>query len=156
MIRRRRPAGRGRALPAVAAAAALAAACGAPVEREASWTTLGAPADARVVAVTDAAADELLAALQDAGERAATIVGPGSDTALGRLQQAAPLGFHRVEPRELWRTLLRALDYARASDGTYDSSGQTLFFARPDFHRNNTKRYQGGTARNIWKEYWSA
>jgi len=38
-----------------------------------------------------------------------------------------------------------------ASDGSYDSGGTTLYFARPGFHRNNTKRYQGGTARNIWK-----
>jgi tricorn protease len=40
---------------------------------------------------------------------------------------------------------------AQASDGSFDASGKTLFFARPDFHRNNTKRYQGGTARNIWR-----
>ncbi len=39
----------------------------------------------------------------------------------------------------------------QASDGSYDDSGQTLYFARPGFHNNNTKRYQGGTARNIWK-----
>ncbi len=38
-----------------------------------------------------------------------------------------------------------------ASDGVYDGDGRTLFFANPDFHRNNTKRYQGGTARNIWR-----
>ena len=39
----------------------------------------------------------------------------------------------------------------QASDGSYDGSGQTLYFARPGFHNNNTKRYQGGTARTIWK-----
>jgi tricorn protease len=39
----------------------------------------------------------------------------------------------------------------QASDGSYDSRGQTLYFSRPGFHNNNTKRYQGGTARNIWK-----
>ena len=39
----------------------------------------------------------------------------------------------------------------QASDGSYNSGGQTLFFSRPGFHNNNTKRYQGGTARNIWK-----
>jgi len=39
----------------------------------------------------------------------------------------------------------------QASDGSYDSSGRTLYFSRPGFHNNNTKRYQGGTARNIWK-----
>ncbi len=39
----------------------------------------------------------------------------------------------------------------QASDGSYDDTGRTLYFARPGFHNNNTKRYQGGTARNIWK-----
>ena len=39
----------------------------------------------------------------------------------------------------------------QASDGFFDSGGQTLYFSRPGFHNNNTKRYQGGTARNIWK-----
>lgn len=39
----------------------------------------------------------------------------------------------------------------QASDGSYDDTGNTLYFARPGFHNNNTARYQGGTARNIWK-----
>jgi tricorn protease len=43
------------------------------------------------------------------------------------------------------------IPFSQASDGSYDVSGQTLYFARPGFHNNNTKRYQGGTARNIWK-----
>ncbi len=38
-----------------------------------------------------------------------------------------------------------------AGAGVYDSSGETLYFESPAFHRNNTKRYQGGTARDIWK-----
>ena len=36
-----------------------------------------------------------------------------------------------------------------AGDGAWADDG-TLFFSRPGFHRNNTRRYQGGTARNIW------
>jgi len=40
---------------------------------------------------------------------------------------------------------------SQASDGVFDESGETLFFVRPGFHRNNTRRYQGGTARNIWR-----
>ncbi len=40
---------------------------------------------------------------------------------------------------------------SQASGGSYDTSEQTLYFARPGFHNNNTKRYKGGTARNIWK-----
>jgi tricorn protease len=38
-----------------------------------------------------------------------------------------------------------------ASEGTYDATGRTLFFVRPAFHNNVTKRYTGGTARDIWK-----
>jgi tricorn protease len=40
---------------------------------------------------------------------------------------------------------------AGASEGVYDASGKTIYFARPGFHNNVTKRYTGGTARNIWK-----
>jgi len=39
----------------------------------------------------------------------------------------------------------------QASDGSYDDTNKTLYFARPGFHNNNTARYKGGTARNIWK-----
>ena len=38
----------------------------------------------------------------------------------------------------------------QAGAGSYSATGE-LYFSRPGFHRNNTKRYQGGTARNIWK-----
>lgn len=38
-----------------------------------------------------------------------------------------------------------------ATEAAYDDRGTTLFFVRPGFHRNVTKRYTGGTARNIWK-----
>lgn len=40
---------------------------------------------------------------------------------------------------------------AGASEATYDASGRTVYFSRPGFHNNVTKRYTGGTARNIWK-----
>lgn len=40
---------------------------------------------------------------------------------------------------------------AGASEGTFDATGRTLFFVRPAFHNNVTKRYTGGTARDIWK-----
>ncbi|MTI38285.1 S41 family peptidase [Fulvivirga lutimaris] len=39
----------------------------------------------------------------------------------------------------------------QASEAGYDASGKTLYFVRPAYHRNVTKRYQGGTARQIWK-----
>lgn len=38
-----------------------------------------------------------------------------------------------------------------ATEATYADDGTTIFFARPGFHRNVTKRYTGGTARDIWR-----
>lgn len=38
-----------------------------------------------------------------------------------------------------------------ASEGSYDATGRTLYFVRPAFHQNVTRRYKGGTARKIWK-----
>jgi tricorn protease len=45
----------------------------------------------------------------------------------------------------------RQIPLNQASDGTWDPAGTTLVFVRPGFHRNNTKRYQGGTARDLWR-----
>jgi tricorn protease len=39
----------------------------------------------------------------------------------------------------------------QAGEACFDDSGNTLFFVRPAYHRNVTKRYKGGTARQIWK-----
>ena len=39
----------------------------------------------------------------------------------------------------------------QASEASYSDDGKTLYFVRPAFHRNVTKRYKGGTARQIWK-----
>lgn len=39
---------------------------------------------------------------------------------------------------------------AGASEGHYDATGRALYFVRPGFHNNVTKRYTGGTARNVW------
>jgi tricorn protease len=40
---------------------------------------------------------------------------------------------------------------SQASDGTFDPSGKTLYFTRLPFQGSHTKRYQGGTAQNLWK-----
>jgi len=40
---------------------------------------------------------------------------------------------------------------AQASEASFDKAGSTVYFVRPAYHRNVTKRYQGGTARQIWK-----
>ena len=38
-----------------------------------------------------------------------------------------------------------------ATEGAWDESGRVLFFVRPAFHNNVTKRYRGGTARDVWR-----
>ena len=40
---------------------------------------------------------------------------------------------------------------SQASEASYDDSGNMVFFVRPSYHGNVTKRYKGGTARQIWK-----
>ena len=40
---------------------------------------------------------------------------------------------------------------AQASDGSYGGDGRTLFFTRLAFQGSYTKRYQGGTAQNLWR-----
>ncbi|WP_088339925.1 S41 family peptidase [Robiginitalea sediminis] len=40
---------------------------------------------------------------------------------------------------------------SQASEASFDDSGETVYFVRPAYHRNVTKRYKGGTARQIWK-----
>jgi tricorn protease len=40
---------------------------------------------------------------------------------------------------------------AQAADGGYDDAGRVLFFTRLPFQGSHTKRYQGGTAQNIWR-----
>jgi tricorn protease len=40
---------------------------------------------------------------------------------------------------------------AQAAQGMYDKTGATLFFTRYPFQGSYSKRYQGGTAQNLWK-----
>lgn len=40
---------------------------------------------------------------------------------------------------------------SQASEASYNASGKTIFFVRPSYHGNVTKRYKGGTARQLWK-----
>ena len=53
-----------------------------------------------------------------------------------------------LDPRTNRRDVL---PLAEASDGAFDSTGRTLYFTRYAFQGSHTKRYQGGTAQNIWK-----
>ena len=40
---------------------------------------------------------------------------------------------------------------AQAAEGSFTPDGKTLFFTRLNKQGSNTKRYQGGTAQNIWR-----
>ncbi|MEP6474671.1 MAG: protease, partial [Gemmatimonadota bacterium] len=44
-----------------------------------------------------------------------------------------------------------AVPLAQAADGSYDASGKTIFFTRQAFQGSHTRRYQGGTAEQLWK-----
>jgi len=52
-----------------------------------------------------------------------------------------------IDPATLART---TVPLAQASDGTFGPDG-TLYFTRFPFQGSHTRRYQGGTAQNIWK-----
>lgn len=54
----------------------------------------------------------------------------------------------RVHPVSGART---PVPLAQASDGAFGADGRTLFFTRFAFQGSYTKRYQGGTAQNIWR-----
>ena len=54
----------------------------------------------------------------------------------------------RVNPSTGVRTLL---PLAQASEGAFDSTGKTIVFTRLAFQGSYTKRYQGGTAQNLWR-----
>ncbi len=45
----------------------------------------------------------------------------------------------------------KRIPLSQASEASFDKDGTTVFFVRPSHHRNVTKRYKGGTARQIWK-----
>lgn len=53
-----------------------------------------------------------------------------------------------VEPKTLASAVV---PLSQASEGVYDSTGHTLFFTRQAFQGSHTRRYQGGTAQNLWK-----
>lgn len=40
---------------------------------------------------------------------------------------------------------------SQASEASFNSSANTLYFVRPAYHNNVTKRYQGGTVRQLYK-----
>jgi tricorn protease len=46
---------------------------------------------------------------------------------------------------------IQRLPLSQAAQGCYDTAGKTLFFTRLAWQGSYTKRYQGGTAENLWK-----
>src|SRR5262245_20684824 len=46
---------------------------------------------------------------------------------------------------------IEIIPLSQAAQGAYDASGRTLFFTRLSAQGSSTKRYQGGTAENLWK-----
>ncbi len=54
----------------------------------------------------------------------------------------------RLDPARERKTLI---PLAQASEGSYTPDGKTLFFTRFPFQGSHTKRYQGGTAQNLWR-----
>ncbi len=46
---------------------------------------------------------------------------------------------------------IELIPLSEAAQGAYDSQERTLFFTRFDFQGSQAKRYQGGTAQNIWR-----
>lgn len=43
------------------------------------------------------------------------------------------------------------LPFSEASDGSFDPAGKVIYFTRQAFQGSSTKRYQGGTAQNLWR-----
>ena len=46
---------------------------------------------------------------------------------------------------------VEVLPLGQAADGAFDAASRTLYFTRLSFQGSHTKRYQGGTAQNIWR-----
>ncbi|MBI2566503.1 MAG: PD40 domain-containing protein [Candidatus Schekmanbacteria bacterium] len=46
---------------------------------------------------------------------------------------------------------IELLPLAEADEGSFDARGESVFFVRPWFHGNATKRYRGGQARKLWR-----
>jgi len=52
---------------------------------------------------------------------------------------------------DLEKKVSTVVPLSQASDGVLAPGGKTIFFTRLPFQGSQTKRYQGGTAQNIWK-----
>ncbi len=53
-----------------------------------------------------------------------------------------------IDPKTKEKTII---PLAQASEASFNRTGNTVYFVRPSYHNNVTKRYQGGTARQLYK-----
>ncbi len=95
--------------------------CIEPAYVEGGWTALGRSASAELYTVSERDAEALLEQLPEAMRRVeSTMSLAQSDSELQRLNLEAQSGYYRVTDRDLFRCVALALDYARATAGTYD------------------------------------
>jgi thiamine biosynthesis lipoprotein len=96
-------------------------ACIEPTRLEGDWTALDRPASAVVWATTEQAARSLLVDFPEAMQRVeATMSLDRPDSELNRINREAADTYYRVTDRDLFRAVALAVDYAKASEGSYD------------------------------------
>ncbi len=66
-------------------------------------------------------------------------------------QHYSTLPQYQLVAMDLEENTRERIPLSTATEGAFDDTGETLFFVRPAFHGNVTKRYRGGTARDIWR-----
>jgi len=109
------------AVPVLCALALIGSACSEPERIQADWQVFGRPAGVELYTVATHEADELLAAMQESMRRGEQLFAlDRADGGLVRLNEGAEVGYYAVEDQDLYRSLLLALDYARASRGAFD------------------------------------
>src|SRR5690606_4789760 len=94
--------------------------------------------NAQLVVLDIRGAGDVLAAGSPGGGRGATAAGTSS---------SAPLAVKSSASGQR-RTLV---PLAQAADGAYDVTGRTLYFTRQPFQGSHARRYQGGTAQQLWR-----
>lgn len=111
----------GSAAPGAIALLALLG-CAEPVHESASWTgPEGLPATVDVFMTTEPDAKLALREAREAIERIDALMGHRqTDGELARLNRQASEGYYEVQDADLYRCLLLAFDYAKASRGAFD------------------------------------
>ena len=105
----------------VAMAALLIVRCAEPVHLETSWPVGEGTVEIDLRAATQASADKIVAMMRSSMGQAETAVSfRAEEGELYRLNRQAADDYYRVSNRDLYRTLLLALDWARTSHGAYD------------------------------------